>query len=91
MSVEKGRLKVQCPHCKKILTGHLSTEGKLDNPSKGDICICIDCHSILKYQGGAKLKKISIAQVRDKKLRDTLQMALYMVMNQKLLKKEMKQ
>ena len=78
---QKGRMLFICPNCGKTLDGHMTSEGKMDDPSKGDICICVGCHSILKCEGAHKLKKITIEDVKNKELKETIMVALNMFYN----------
>jgi hypothetical protein len=78
---EKGRLPITCPECNKKLDGHMTTEGKIDNPKKGDIGICYYCRSVLEFQGGLEVKIIDVNDIDSEEIRTTIKMALYMVKN----------
>ncbi len=81
MNYEKGRLPINCPACKKKLDGHMTTDGEVKNPKKGDIGICYYCHIVLEFQGGLEVKQIEIKDIDSEQIRTTIKMALYMVKN----------
>lgn len=81
MKYEKGRLPVKCPACKNKLDGHMTTEGKVDNPKQGDIGICFYCRSVMEFQGGLEVKAIDVDSIDSEEIRTTIKMALYMVKN----------
>lgn len=78
---EKGRLPITCPACNKKLDGHMTTEGKLDNPKKGDLGICYYCRVVLEFQGGLEVKQINVDDIDSEEIRTTIKMALFMVKN----------